>query len=124
MHANPLDSIDVFAVAQPVFALTLLAIAVAILRLKHLTSKPKPAPRRRRRFVLSAANVALGLSLLPLATLYRPSLNEVAKAQIRQQEDADENDNGDPDSPNKHLLGQLRRIRRGGEVKTLYFRLK
>jgi hypothetical protein len=124
MRANPLDSVDAFAVAQPVFALTLVAIAVVILRLKQLIRKPKRPQHRRRRLALSAANVAIGLSLLPLAVMYRPSLNEVAKAQIRQQEDADEDDTGDPDSPKKHLLRQLRRIRRGEQVKTLFLRLK
>jgi hypothetical protein len=46
----------------------------------------------------------------------------VAKAQIRQQENVDEDDNGDPETTLKHLLSQLRRIRRGEKVETLFLR--
>jgi hypothetical protein len=47
---------------------------------------------------------------------------EVVKSQIRQQEDIDEDYNGDPETPLKHLLSQLRRIRRGEKVETLFLR--
>jgi hypothetical protein len=66
----------------------------------------------------------IGFAFLPLSILYRPSLAEVAKAQIRQQEDVDEDENGDPESPLKHLLRQLRRIRRGEPLETISLRLK
>ena len=75
-----------------------------------------------RRFAISAANAALGLAFLPFASIYHPSQIEVAKAQIRQQEDVDEDDNGDPETSEKHLLRQLRRIRRGEKVETLFLR--
>ena len=71
-----------------------------------------------------AANAALGFSFLPFAAIYRPRLIEVVKAQIRQQEDADEDGNDDPDAPARHLMRQLRRIRRGETVDRLTLKLE
>lgn len=119
MRVNPLDLIDGFAVALPLFAMSLVAIAVICSRLRQLISK---RPRKRRRFAISAVNAAMVLAFLPFASIYRPSMIQVAKAQIRQQEDVDEDDNGEPESPVKHLLRQLRRIRRGEKVETLFVR--
>ncbi len=121
MRANALDLIQTFAVALPVFAMSLVAIAAVFSRLKQLIWKPRRT-RIRRRFTIAAAGVAMGLAFLPFAAIYRPSLIEVAKAQIRQQEDVDEDDNGDPETPLKHLLSQLRRIRKGEKVETLFLR--
>jgi hypothetical protein len=115
------DVIDNFAVSVPVFAMSLVAVVVVALRLKQRIWKPR-RPRERRRFAISAVNAAVGLAFLPFAAIYRPSLIEVAKAEIRQQEDVDEDDNGDPETPIKHLLRQLRRIRRGEKVETLFLR--
>ncbi len=123
MPINPIDAMQEFAVSLPVAALTLVGIAVFLSRLKMLIWKPKD-PRRRRRFGILAANAALGFSFLPFAAIYRPRMIEVAKAQQRQQEDADEDDNGDPDTPARHLLRQLRRIRRGEKVDRLTLKLE
>ena len=122
MRINPIDLIQSFAVSLPVLAMLLVGFAVICSRIKRLIWKPK-SPRRRR-LSISAANAALGLSFLPFAAIYRPKLIEVVKAQIRQQENVDEDDNGGPDSPKKHLLRQLRRIRRGEAVETLSVRLE
>lgn len=121
MPINDLDRIQIFAVSLPFFAMLLLAIAVGFSRLKQLIQKPKRL-RRRRRFSLAVGSIAMGLTFLPFAAIYRPNMSEVTKAQIRQQEDADEDDNGDPETPLKHLLNQLRRIRRGEKVETLFLR--
>jgi hypothetical protein len=123
MRINPIDLVQSFAAALPVVSLTLVGIAVFCSRLKQLVWKPKRTGRRRR-FGICAANAALGLSFLPFAAIYRPRMIEIAKTQIRQQEDVDEEDNGGPDSHLKHLLRQLRRIRRGETVDTLFVRLK
>ena len=72
----------------------------------------------------SSSTAGLGTALLGLTFFYRPRLEFAVEAQQRQQEDADEDDNGDPDSPKKHLLRQLRRIRRGEAVETLSVRLE
>ena len=110
--------------AFPVIAISLLGFAVILSTLKQLIWREKNAGKGRRRIHFSARNVALGLAFLPFAILYQPSMAEVARAEIRQQEDADEDEDGDPESPIKHLLRQLRRIRNGEKVGTLSLRLK
>ena len=59
--------------------------------------------------------------VLGLTLIYRPRLQYAIEAQQRQVEDADEDDNGDPDTPTRHLMRQLRRIRRGEEVDGFLF---
>jgi hypothetical protein len=120
-HLDPRVAI---ALAFPVFAILLLTVALAYYRIKLLfESRSKPG-HRRRRIGIVASNAMIGLAFLPLSIIYRPALAEVAKAQIRQQEDVDEDESGDPESPLKHLLRQLRRIRRGEKVERLSLRLK
>jgi hypothetical protein len=118
-----LNAREAFAVSFPVFAMLLVTIAVICLRVRASIAGRRQ-PRRRRRFGIVAANALLGLAFLPLSIIYRPSLAEIAKAQIRQQEDVDEDESGDPESPLKHLIRQLRRIRRGENPEILSLRLK
>jgi predicted PurR-regulated permease PerM len=122
-HFNAVDFYQTLAVSLPVFAMLFVAIAVACRRLNQLVQKP--ARRRRQRGIaISVTNAAIGLSFLPFAAIYRPNLIEVVKTQIQQLEDADEDDNGDPETPTKHLHRQLRRIRRGEKVEALSVRLE
>ena len=122
-HFNAVDFYQTLAVSLPVFAMLFVAIAVACRRLKQLAQKP--ARRRRQRgTAISVTNAAIGLSFLPFAAIYRPNLIEVVKTQIRKQEDVDEDDNGDPETPTKHLHRQLLRIRRGEKVEALSVRLE
>jgi hypothetical protein len=114
-----LDPREAIAVAFPVLAMLLVAIALILHKLKD--SITKHATRGRRMRVI-ASQAVLGLAFLPLSIIYRPSLLEVSKAQIRQQEDVDEDESADPESPLRHLLRQLRRIRRGEKVETLSLR--
>jgi hypothetical protein len=119
-----LEFLYVFVASFPVIAMSLVAIAVIASRLKQLIWKEKKPQGRRRRVRISVRDAAMGLAFLPLSLIYRPSLSELVKAQIRQVEDVDEDENGDPESPTMHLLRQLRRIRRGDRVETLYFSLE
>jgi hypothetical protein len=119
-----LDFLFTLISAFPVIALSLVGIAVIVSTLRQLIVPAKTKHKSRQRIRFSARNAALGLAFLPFAILYQPSLAEVAKAEIRQQEDADEDDKGDPESPIRHLLQQLRRIRRGEKVETPSLRLK
>ena len=115
-----IDPLSAFAVALPAVASLLVAIIALFSLLKQLIARqhhPRPG-----HFKVFAASAALGLAFLPLAAIYRPSLVEVAKAQIRQQEGADEDESGGPESPLKHLWRQLRRIRRGERLETLIVR--
>jgi len=85
-------------------------------------SKTRRSPRRARAGIPSDAGIAAAFQLLSMA--YRPNHAFVAKAQIQQQEDADEDDDGSPETPIKHLHRQLRRIRRGEPVDHLVWRLE
>jgi len=69
--------------------------------------------------VPAAATVAL----MFLSTTYRPSVEFAAKAQIQQQEAADDDEQGGPDSPKRHFNRQLRRICNGENVDRLVWRL-
>ena len=120
-HLDPRVAI---ALAFPVFAIVLVTFALIYQRIKLSVSSRTKLRRRRRRIGIVASNALLGLAFLPLSIIYRPALVEVAKAQIRQRDDVDENEIGDPESPLKHLLRQLRRIRRGERVERLSLRLK
>jgi len=66
--------------------------------------------------------IAAGMAFLQFVqTFCQPSAGYVLAA--IEDDDADEDDNGDPDSPQKHLHRQLRRIRRGQHVDRLQVRL-
>jgi hypothetical protein len=54
-------------------------------------------------------------------TFYRPEFSHVIEAQLR--EEVDEDDEGDPESPERQFNRQLKRIRRGEQVGDLVTRL-
>ncbi len=113
------DNIEVWGLCAPVLAMCGIALLLAWSHLYQALFKNRPSPRRFGIFVPSAA---LGFAFLTLPVIYRPSLALLVKAQIQQQEDADQDDNGDPDIPVRHLRRQLRRIRRGQLVDRLIIR--
>jgi hypothetical protein len=119
-----LKSLFTFLASFPLIAMWLTGLAVLGSSLKQLIWKGNEPTKRGRRLRFSARHAAMGMAFLPLSIIYRPSLLEVVKAEIRQQEDVDEDENGGADSPRKHLQRQLRRIRRGENVETLTVRLK
>ena len=118
------DPIEAIAVAFPIFVILLVTVALVYRTIWPSSSNRKHPAKHRRRMSIAACNALIGFAFLPLSIIYRPSLREVAKAQIRQQEDVDEDQSGDPESPLKHLLRQLRRIRRGEVVETISLRLR
>jgi hypothetical protein len=83
-----------------------------------------PKARAQMRVRRAGAAYALGAAFLCLSVFYRPKLELAAKAAIRQQERGDEDDQGDPESPIRHLLRQLKRIRRGEAVDRLIWKLE
>ena len=113
------------AVAALALGSPFLAI-LAILAYYYLFRVPwgrnRTSVKRRSRF--SSSSAGLGTVLLGLTLIYRPRIHYAIEAQHRQVEDADEDDKGGPDSPKKHFLRQLRRIRRGEHVETLSLRLE
>jgi len=63
----------------------------------------------------------MGLALLFMQMFYRPAVSNVIE--VIEHEDADEDDQGDPESLAKQLHRQLKRIRRGEPVGDLVLRL-
>lgn len=80
--------------------------------------------RPRRRSLLRGAALDVGAAFLFLSVAYRPNHAFLVRAQIRQVEDVDEDDQAGPDSPLLHLHRQLRRIRRGEPVEQLAWKLE
>ncbi|HSM77458.1 MAG TPA: hypothetical protein VLT57_07530 [Bryobacteraceae bacterium] len=119
-----LNAREAFAVSFPVFFILLVTVALIYHRIKLSIATRLHPRRRRRRIGIVASNALIGFAFLPMSILYRPNLAEVAKAQIRQKEDVDEAQSGDPESPLRHLLRQLRRIRRGEKLERLSVRLR
>jgi hypothetical protein len=97
-------------------------VVVAFLQGIRWRKVPNGGGQKRGR--RTGAAYALGVAFLCISTFYRPRLDLVATVQIRQEEQGDENGEGDPESPLRHLLRQLRRIRRGEPVDRLLWRLE
>jgi hypothetical protein len=113
------SAVGALAMGSPFLAI------LAILAYSYLFRSPRrrnqnPGKRRSR---LSAPAGGIGPALLGLSLFYRPRLQHAIEAQQRQVEDVDEDDNGDPDTPMRHLHRQLRRIRRGEPIDKLVVRL-
>ncbi len=87
-------------------------------------TRRNPEDERRIVRVGTGGPDAVAAALMFLTTAYHPSLEFVTKAQIQQQEDADDDEQGGPDSPKKHLQRQLRRIRNGEPLDRLVWRLE
>jgi hypothetical protein len=73
---------------------------------------------------MRGAALDVGAAFLFLSVAYRPNHAFILKAQIRQEEDVDEDDRGGPETPQRHLHRQLRRIRRGEPIERLVWRLE
>ena len=84
-----------------------------------LLRRRQRAGRRRSRF--SGYGLAFGLAFLQFVrTFYQPDLAYIIE--VKQEEDADEGDSGDPETPAgrlRHFHRQLRRIRRGETIDRL-----
>jgi hypothetical protein len=68
-----------------------------------------------------STSFALGMALQFMQVYWRPSVSYVLEE--KQDEEADEDDNGDPENLKKQLDRQLKRIRRGEPVDRLVLRL-
>jgi hypothetical protein len=72
-------------------------------------------------FGIQPSAVGLGMAFLFLQMFWRPSLSHAIEA--REKVDVEEDDDGDPDTPEKQLSRQLKRIRRGEVVERLVLRM-
>lgn len=101
-----------------------LAIVAILVYYKMRRSAWKRKKRKGKRSLgFCPSAVALGTAFLFMPVFYRPSVEFQIKARIQQEEKAEEDDQGDPEAPEKLLSRQLKRIRRGELVETLVWRL-
>jgi len=111
MTVNTFYGWCVFAMYLPFLAVVLILCHYGVLRLRWRVL--------RRGFCPSA--LALGMAFQFMQVFHRPSMVHVIEE--KQKEDADQDDQGGPDSPQKHLHRQLRRIRHGQHVERLQVKL-
>ena len=106
--------------------LTWLVIMMFIAGWHHARRKPDRKPEDTARIMQSGATTpeAVGAALMFLSMAYRPNHSFVAKAQIVEREDTEDDDQGGPDTSRRYLMRQLRRIRRGEPVDRLVWRLE
>lgn len=75
----------------------------------------------RRLFGIQPSAVGLGMAFLFLQAFWQPSLCHAIEA--REKADAEEDDEGEPETPEKQLNRQLKRIRREEVVEKLVLRI-
>jgi hypothetical protein len=104
------------------FLLVVVSLAHYCLSRIRLRLRKRAGSRRSRLYPYC---VAAGMAFLQLVRVfYQPDLAYVLEA--KQDQDADEDDSGDPDTPEgrlKHFHRQLKRIRRGGPIDRLEWRI-
>jgi hypothetical protein len=117
MHADVFSTLSFFAMGAPFLAIGAILVHYCYLRARwRLNQRPG---RKNSRFCPSSS--ALGIALLFFQVFYQPSVDNVIE--VKQNEDADEDDEGDPENPTKQLNRQYKRIRRGEPVERLVLRL-
>jgi hypothetical protein len=94
-----------------------------VLILAHFAIRRALWRRRRRRGTSSfcPSSAALGMVFLLAQTFYRPSLQHLVE--VMQIVEVEEEDQGDPKTPDTGLDQQLKRLRRGEPVDSLVLRL-
>jgi hypothetical protein len=106
-----------FAASAPLLAIVVIILHYhlrrAAFRQARRSGKPQPAFR--------PSSSSFGMAFQIVQVFYRPTVAYVIEAKLK--EDAEDDDEGDPETPAKHLHRQLRRIRRGDPVDTLVLRL-
>jgi len=106
--------------------MTWLIVMMFIVVWSRIFRRPHRNEQDRSRIVRTGTDSpeAFGAAFLFLSMAYRPNHAFMARAQIEQREDEDEDDEGGPDTARRHLLRQLRRIRHGEKVDRLVLRLE
>ncbi len=105
------------ALASPFLAIA--AILVHYLLRRAVFRRNQRLGGKNRGFCPSSFALGTALQLIPM--FYRPSIDFAIKARLV--EVFEEDDEGDPEKPAKHLHRQFRRIRRGDPVDTLVVKL-
>lgn len=107
-----MDSMTAYFGMQGIALLLVLGI-VCIQR--FLWRRSQRSGRKRRRFY--PTNYALGNAFQQLQLFVAPNTDYTIEEKLK--EDAEDDDEGGPDDPAKHLERQLKRIRRGERIETL-----
>jgi hypothetical protein len=115
-------STGAYLLCSLLFASPFLAI-VAILAHYQIRRSVWRRKRRKGKQILGfcPSSAALGAAFAFIPVFYRPSVDFLIKAKIQAQ--VEEDDQGDPEGPEKLFGCQLRRIRRGEMVERLVWRL-
>ena len=116
MHVDP-SVLGFFVMSAPFLAICAILVRYCFLRARWRLNQR--LGRKNSGFCPSSS--ALGIALLFLQVFYRPSVANVVE--IKQDEDADEDDEGDPENLKKQLNRQYKRIRRGEPVDRLVLRI-
>ena len=117
MHSPTLYALGALALSAPFVTISIL-FAYFFLR-RAIWTRQKRQGKRQIGFCPSS--FALGTALQFVWLLYRPSVEFAIKSM--QRENVKDDDEGDPESPVRHLNHQLKRIRRGEPIDRLTLRL-
>lgn len=117
MQSPTLYALGALALSAPFMTISML-FAYFYLR-RAIWSRQKRQGKTRLGFCPSS--FALGTALQLVSLFYRPSVEFAIKS--TQREDVKDDDEGDPESPVRHLNHQLKRIRRGEHIDRLTLRL-
>ena len=104
------------AVAAPLLAIVLILVYYYLLRL--VVTRLKPPGQRR---VFCPSSFALGMAFQFMQVYHRPSMAYVLE--VKQEDQAEKDKEGGPESLIKQFHRQLQRIRRGDPVKRLVLRI-
>src|ERR1035438_2000211 len=117
MHFDALTFVGSLASGAPFLAI--LAILIHYQVRRAAWRRNQRLGRKNSGFCPSSS--ALGIAFLFMGVFHRPSVQNTVEVRLHQE--ADEDDNGDPETLTKQLGRQLRRIRRGELVDRLVLRL-
>jgi hypothetical protein len=116
MHVDALSVLSLFS-AAPFVAI----VAILVFHQSRKVRWVRTTRAGRRLFGVQPSAVGLGMAFLFLQTFWQPSLCHAIEA--REVADLEEDDEGEPETPEKQLNRQLKRIRRGEAVDRLVLRL-
>ena len=117
MNIDTIYGLAIYALSLPLVAIAVILFHYALRRL--FFRRRKRLGRGRRGFYPSA--FALGLAFHFIQVFTRPSIAYVLEE--KQKEEAEEDDEGDPETVQKQLSRQLRRIRKGEPLDRLVLRM-
>jgi L-lactate permease len=116
MHVDVSSVMSLF-LASPFLAIAVILSVFLLRRVRWV----RTTRTGRKLFGIQPSAVGLGMAFLFLQTFWQPSLCHAIEA--REKVDVEEDDEGDPETPEKQLNRQLKRIRRGEVVDRLVLRL-